>query len=63
MFGSLTSLDSLFEEFRRTEQQIDELFGSGTQPPRSARSPAARTPRSTWAPRQMASTSTYSRPA
>ena len=33
MFGSLTSLDSLFEEFRRTEQQIDELFGSGTQPP------------------------------
>jgi len=33
MFGSLTNFDKLFEEFRRMEQQMDELFGSGTQPP------------------------------
>jgi len=33
MFGSLTNFDQLFEEFRRMEQQMDELFGSGTQPP------------------------------
>jgi HSP20 family protein len=33
MFGSLTNFDSLFDEFRRMEQQMDELFGSGTQPP------------------------------
>jgi HSP20 family protein len=33
MFGSLTNFDSLFEEFRRVEQQMDELFGRGTQPP------------------------------
>jgi len=33
MFGSLTNFDSLFEEFRRMEQQMDELFGRGTQPP------------------------------
>ena len=30
MFGSLTNLEgSLFDEFRRVEQQIDELFGRG----------------------------------
>ncbi len=33
MFGSLTSFDQLFEEFRRIEQQMDELFGSGAQAP------------------------------
>ena len=33
MFGSLTNFDKLFEEFRRMEQQMDELFGGGTQPP------------------------------
>jgi HSP20 family protein len=33
MFGSLTNFESLFEEFRRMEQQMDQLFGSGTQPP------------------------------
>jgi HSP20 family protein len=33
MFGSLTSFDRLFEEFRRMEQQMDELFGPGTQAP------------------------------
>ena len=33
MFGSLTDFDRLFEEFRRVEQQMDQLFGSGTQPP------------------------------
>lgn len=30
MFGSLTNLEgSLFDEFRRVEQQLDELFGHG----------------------------------
>lgn len=33
MFGSLTSFDRLFEDFRRMEREIDELFGSGLQPP------------------------------
>jgi HSP20 family protein len=33
MLGSLTSLDSVFEEFRRMSDQMDELFGRGTQPP------------------------------
>jgi len=33
MLGSLTSFDTLFEEFRRMEQQMGQLFGSGTQPP------------------------------
>jgi len=33
MFGSLTNFDKLFEEFRRMEQQMDELFGGGTRPP------------------------------
>jgi HSP20 family protein len=33
MFGSLTNLDSLFEEFRQMEQQMDQLFGGGRQPP------------------------------
>jgi HSP20 family protein len=33
MFGSLTNFDSLFEEFRRVEQQMDELFGGGGVPP------------------------------
>jgi len=33
MLGSLTSLDSMFEEFRRMSDQMDELFGRGTQPP------------------------------
>jgi HSP20 family protein len=33
MFGSLTSFDRLFEDFRRLEQQMDQLFGSGVQPP------------------------------
>jgi len=33
MFGSLTNFEGLFEEFRRMEQQMDELFGSGVQPP------------------------------
>ena len=27
MFGSLTNLESLFDEFRRIEQDMDELFG------------------------------------
>jgi HSP20 family protein len=33
MFGSLTNFDGLFDEFRRMEQQMDELFGRGTLPP------------------------------
>lgn len=33
MFGSLTNFENLFDEFRRMEQQMDELFGSGVQPP------------------------------
>jgi HSP20 family protein len=33
MFGSLTNVESLLEEFRRMELQMDELFGRGTQPP------------------------------
>ena len=33
MFENLSSFDRLFEEFRRMEQQMDELFGSGTLPP------------------------------
>jgi len=33
MFGSLTNFDGLFEEFRRMEQQMDELFGHGIQAP------------------------------
>ena len=33
MLGSLTSLDSVFEELFRMSDQMDELFGSGTQPP------------------------------
>jgi HSP20 family protein len=33
MFGSLTDFDRLFDEFRRMEQQMDQLFGYGTQPP------------------------------
>jgi HSP20 family protein len=33
MFGSPTSFDHVFEEFRRMQQQLDELFGSGAQPP------------------------------
>lgn len=32
MFGSLTDFDRLFEEFRRMEQQMDQLFGYGAQP-------------------------------
>lgn len=32
MFGSLTNFDRLFEEFRRVEQQMDQLFGYGAQP-------------------------------
>ena len=33
MFDNLSSFDRLFEEFRRMEQQMDELFGSGMMPP------------------------------
>jgi HSP20 family protein len=33
MFGSLTNFDGLFEEFRRMEQQMDELLGRGPQAP------------------------------
>jgi HSP20 family protein len=33
MFENLSSFDRLFEEFRRMQQQMDELFGSGTLPP------------------------------
>ena len=33
MFENLSSFDRLFEEFRRMEQQMDELLGSGTLPP------------------------------
>ena len=34
MFGSLTNLEgSLFDEFRRMEQQLDDLFGRGTRFP------------------------------
>lgn len=33
MFENLSSFDRLFGEFRRMEQQMDELFGSGTLPP------------------------------
>jgi HSP20 family protein len=32
MFGSLTDFDRLFEEFRRMEQQMDQLFSYGAQP-------------------------------
>jgi HSP20 family protein len=33
MWGSLTSLDSMFEDFRRMSEQMDELLGRGSQPP------------------------------
>ena len=33
MFNPLSSFDRLFEDFRRMEQQMDELFGSGIMPP------------------------------
>jgi HSP20 family protein len=33
MYGSLTSLDSMFEDFRRMSEQMDELLGRGSQPP------------------------------
>ncbi|HEY7758986.1 MAG TPA: Hsp20/alpha crystallin family protein, partial [Burkholderiales bacterium] len=33
MFAAMTNFDHLFEEFRRLEQQMDELLGSGAQPP------------------------------
>ncbi|QSA98630.1 Hsp20/alpha crystallin family protein [Methylococcus sp. EFPC2] len=34
MFGNLTNLEgSLFDEFRRLEQQVDELFGRGGRLP------------------------------
>jgi len=33
MLGSLTSLDSMFDEFRHMSEQMDQLFGRGTQPP------------------------------
>jgi HSP20 family protein len=33
MWGSLTNLDNIFQEFRRMEEQLDELFGRGIQPP------------------------------
>jgi HSP20 family protein len=33
MLGSLTSLDSMFEELFRMSDQMDELYGRGTQPP------------------------------
>ena len=33
MFGTLTTVDRLFDELRWMEQQMDELFGSGMQPP------------------------------
>jgi HSP20 family protein len=33
MLGSLTSLDSVFEDLFRMSDQMDELFGRGAQPP------------------------------
>ena len=33
MLGSLTSLDSMFDELFRMSDQMDELYGRGTQPP------------------------------
>jgi HSP20 family protein len=33
MFGTMSNFDRLFEEVSRLEQQMDELFGSGAQPP------------------------------
>jgi HSP20 family protein len=33
MYGSLTSLDNMFEDFRRMSEQMDELLGRGSQPP------------------------------
>jgi HSP20 family protein len=33
MFDTLSSFDRLFEDFRRMEQQMDELFGSGMTAP------------------------------
>jgi HSP20 family protein len=32
MFGSLTNFDSLFEDFRRLEQEMDDLFGRSAWP-------------------------------
>jgi HSP20 family protein len=32
MWGSLTNFESLFDEFRRMEQDLDELFGRSTAP-------------------------------
>ena len=32
MFGNLTQLEGLFDEFRRIEQDLDELFGRPTGP-------------------------------
>ena len=33
MLGRLTSLDSMFDELFRMSDQMDELYGRGTQPP------------------------------
>ena len=52
MFGSLTNFDSLFDQFRRMEEQMDELFGTGFQPP-AIRSVA----RGTYPPINMGETS------
>jgi len=51
MFGSLTDVDRLFEEFRRVEQQMDQLFGWGAQP-----SAIRSVPRGTFPPINMAAT-------
>jgi HSP20 family protein len=51
MFGSLTNFDRFFDDFRRMEQQMDELFGSGLQPP-AIRS----VPRGTFPPLNMGAT-------
>ncbi len=32
MFGSLTTFESLYDEFRRMEQEMDQLFGRWTAP-------------------------------
>jgi HSP20 family protein len=32
MFGNLANFESLFDELRRVEQDMDELFGRGTAP-------------------------------
>ena len=64
MFGNLFgSFDTdVFDEFRRLEGELDQLFGRGPCPPAYVRCGAARSPHSTWVRRPTGSMSTSSPP-